>query len=159
MAAPTTPYTPDLGGQEPLSAMRGTIERVRRLTEGWGADRFERSYAPGKWAARQILAHLAQCELAFGTRARMALTTPGYVAQSFDQDLWMAREPRTSGSEALAAFLATARMNLSLFEGLSADDRATPFSHPDYGALTVDWIVHQTAGHQIHHLKQLEQIR
>ena len=31
-------------------------------------------------------------------------------------------------------------------------------SHPEYGSLTVDWIIHQTAGHQIHHLKQLEQI-
>src|SRR5207249_6735466 len=87
LMAPTTPYTQDLGDREPLSAMRDTIERVRRLTERWRADRFAQSYAPGKWAARQILAHLAQCELAFGTRARMALTTPGYVAQSFDQDL------------------------------------------------------------------------
>ena len=64
----------------------------------------------------------------------------------------------TGGPEALAAFLAVAEMNLSFLEGLSAADRATPFSHPDYGALTVDWIVHQMAGHQIHHLKQLEQL-
>jgi len=33
-----------------------------------------------------------------------------------------------------------------------------PFSKPDYGSLTVNWIVHQTAGHQIHHLKQLDAI-
>jgi hypothetical protein len=41
---------------------------------------------------------------------------------------------------------------------ISAADRATAFSHPEYGALTVDWIVHQMAGHVIHHLKQLEEI-
>jgi hypothetical protein len=41
---------------------------------------------------------------------------------------------------------------------LSAADRATPFSHPEYGALTIDWIIHQMAGHGIHHLKQLESI-
>jgi hypothetical protein len=78
------------------------------------------------WSARQILTHLAQTEIALSTRARMALTTPSDVAQSFDQDTWIAR--------------------------------ATTLSHPEYGSLTVDGILHQMAGHQIHHLKQLEEI-
>jgi hypothetical protein len=47
-------------------------------------------------------------------------------------------------------------MNRSLFESLSADQLATGLTHPEYGALTVDWIIHQIAGHQIHHLRHLE---
>ena len=159
MTAPTTPYTPDLGDRDPLVAIRDTVDRVRALTSGWTDDQFERSYAPGKWSARQILTHLAQTELAFGTRARMALSTPAYVAQPFDQDTWIDRDARLSGPQALDVFVALARMNGLMFEGLSAADRSTPLSHPEYGALTVDWIIHQSAGHQIHHLMQLEQIR
>jgi hypothetical protein len=49
-------------------------------------------------------------------------------------------------------------MNRVLFEALSTADRAIGLSHPEYGALTVDWIIHTIAGHQIHHLKQIEQI-
>jgi hypothetical protein len=49
-------------------------------------------------------------------------------------------------------------MNRAFFAGLSPADLATTLSHPEYGALTVDWILHQLAGHQIHHLAQLEQI-
>ena len=49
-------------------------------------------------------------------------------------------------------------LNLAFFDGLSEADLATPFSHPEYGSLTVSWILHQTAGHQIHHLKQLDAI-
>ena len=49
-------------------------------------------------------------------------------------------------------------MNLAFFEGLSPAQRATPFSHPEYGELTVDWIIHQMAGHHINHLQQLERI-
>ena len=158
MTAPVTPYTPDLGDRDPLAAIRETVDRVRVLTSGWTDDRFERSYAPGKWSARQILTHLAQTELAFGTRARMALSTPGYVAQAFDQDTWIDRDARLSGPQAFDAFVALARMNGLMFEGLSAADRATPLSHPEYGPLTVDWIIHQAAGHQIHHLRQLERI-
>jgi hypothetical protein len=156
--APQTPYSSELGNREPVETMRDTATRIRALAGSWTADRFERSYAPGKWSARQILTHLAQTELALGTRARMALSTPNYAAPPFDQDVWMKWEGKQSGRDALDAFVAVSRMNATLFESLAQADRETPLSHPEYGALTVDWIIYQMAGHQIHHLRQLEQI-
>jgi hypothetical protein len=174
--APQTPYTADLGEREPLAAMTDTSARLRALLT-WSPAHFERTYAPGKWTARQILIHLAQTELALGTRARMALATPHYVAQAFDQDAWMEQEAGGAGGAggagraggagteggvtgrvALDALLGLSAMNRAFFESLSAADRATPFSHPEYGALTIDWLIHQIAGHGIHHLKQLDEI-
>jgi hypothetical protein len=155
---PQTPYTTDLAGADPIAAFRDTPARIRAIVAGWTAEDFERSYAPGKWSARQILTHLAQAELALGTRARMALSSPGYAAQSFDQDSWMAREAALDGPTAADAFTALAAMNAALFASLSPADRAATLSHPEYGSLTVDWILHQMAGHHLHHLKQLEQI-
>ncbi len=155
---PSTPYSTDLGDREPLAALRDTAERIRTLTRDWTPAQFERTYARGKWTARQILTHLAQTEVALGNRARMALATPNYVAQAFDQDRWMARESAFSGREAAEALVAMSAMNRALFASLSPAERATPFSHPEYGALTVDWLIHQMAGHLIHHLKQLETI-
>ena len=156
--SPVTPYTADLAGRDPLEAIGDTVARIEAMTATWTPAEFERTYAPGKWSARQILTHLAHTEIAFGTRVRMALTTRDYAAQSFDQDLWMKRESELNGRAAAHAYLSTCRMNLAFFEGLSEADLSTPFSHPEYGSLTVSWILHQTAGHQIHHLKQLEEI-
>jgi len=155
---PTTPYTPDLAGRDPIAALRETSAKFRSVTAGWSPAQFERSYAPGKWTARQVLIHLAQTELALGTRARMAISTPGYTAQGFDQDKWIAREAALGGPEAVDALLAIALMNRVFFESLSAADRATAFTHPEYGAISVDLLIHQMAGHQIHHLKQIEQL-
>jgi hypothetical protein len=178
---PQTPYTKALGDREPVAAMRETADRYRQLFAGWTPVQFERATAPGKWTARQIMIHLAQTELALGNRARMALATPNYAAQAFNQDDWMAIESRRpadlsagapsakaearsakvgglSGAEAVDAFLALVTMNRAFFDGLSAAERATTLSHPEYGALTVDWILHQLAGHQIHHFSQVEQI-
>jgi hypothetical protein len=155
---PLTPYTADLGDREPIDSMRESTARISALAGGWSPSDFERSYAPDKWSARQILTHLAHAELAFGNRVRMALATPDYVAQSFDQDAWMAREFRLSGRAALDALVATNAMNCALFDSLTTADRFVGFSHPEYGALTVDWVIHQMAGHLIHHLKQLEAI-
>ncbi len=159
---PQTPYTAALDNRDPIRAMRDTTARIRAVASDWRPDQFERSYAPGKWDARKILIHLAQSEIALGYRARMTLTSPGYLAQSFDQDRWMNIESGGSGglrgADALAAFLGTAAMNIALFAGLSDADRAITLAHPEYGSLTVDWIIHQMAGHQIHHVKQLDTI-
>ena len=157
MAGPT-PYSADLGGRDPIAALRDGAERIAALTRDWTRAQFERSYAPGKWSARQILIHLAQTEMALGCRARMALAAPGYTAQAFDQDQWIALDAAASGRAAADALTALNAMNRALFASLSDADRATPFSHPEYGALTVDWLVHQVAGHLLHHLKQLETI-
>ena len=156
--APQTPYSKDLGDLEPLAAIRDNADRYQRLLAGWSPVQFERTYAPGKWTARKILIHLAQTELALGTRARMALSTPNYAAQAFNQDEWMAKEQQLAGKEALDALLALMMMNRTFFDGLSPADLAMTLSHPEYGALTVEWILHQLAGHQIHHLAQLELI-
>jgi hypothetical protein len=63
---------------------------------------------------------------------------------------------RLSGQEAVETLAALARFNLALFEGLSQADRDTAMTHPEYGTITVDWIIHLLPGHQLHHLGQLE---
>jgi hypothetical protein len=156
--APTTPYTADLAGRDPLETIRDSAHTLETMTRGWTPHYYERQYAPGKWTARQVILHLAQTEMALGTRARMALSTAHYAAQSFDQDAWMTRETALSGTDATAALLAMMRMNLSFFRALSAHDRGTPLTHPEYGSLSVDWIIHQMAGHHIHHLLQLQRL-
>jgi len=152
------PYTNDLAGRDPAASIREAVDRVTALTRGWDSQTYERSYAPGKWTARQILIHLAQSELALGNRARMALTIPDYSAQPFNQDEWLGRDGSLSGPDAVAAFVGIARMNVAMFERASAADRAISMTHPEYGGITVDWIYHQLAGHQRHHLTQLEAI-
>ena len=158
MTAPTTPYSSYLGDKDPLDSIRNNVEQILALTSDWPANRFERSYAPGKWTARQVLTHLAQTELALGTRARMAVVTPKYASQNFDQDAWIALDAGLPGRAAADAFVAIARMNLGFFEGLSPAARAAGFTHPEYGKLTVDWVLHQLAGHQIHHIGQLQRV-
>ena len=158
MARPVTWYSDDLGDRDPVAAMQDTCDRIRAVMGGWPPARFERSYAPGKWTGRQILAHLAQTEIALGYRIRMTLASPDYAAQNFNQNDWLARESALDASDALDALLALNRMNRALCASLSDADRALRLTHPEYGALTVDWIIHQLAGHQIHHLRQLEQL-
>lgn len=150
------PYRDDLGDRDPLAALGETPERIRRLLASWSDAQFERSYAPGKWSARRILIHLAQTELALPTRARFALTQPDYHAQAFNQDDWLPLDDGADARTALDAYMALRRMNLAMWRKLTPEQLDRRFFHPEYGELTVAWIMAQMAGHDIHHLKQFE---
>jgi hypothetical protein len=152
------PYGSNLGDRDPITALEETPQQIRRVVDGWTADRFDRSYAPGKWTATQLLIHLAQTELALGTRVRFALSQDRYAAQSFSQDEWLAVEDGTDPRTALDSYLALRRMDVAMFRRLSAAQRDRSFTHPEYGTLTVWWVASQLAGHDLHHLGQLQRI-
>ena len=152
------PYGADLGDLEPFTALGETPQNIRAIVERWTDAEFDRTYAPGKWSARRILVHLAQTELALGTRARFALTQDDYAAQSFNQDDWMPLDEGMDARTALDVYTTLRKMNVAMWNRLSDAQKDRPFSHPEYGQLSVRWIAAQMAGHDIHHLKQFEQI-
>ena len=152
------PYGADLGDRDPLEALGDTPGRIRRTVERWTDADFERSYADGKWSIRKVLIHLAQTELALTTRVRFALSQPGYSAQAFSQDDWLPLDGKIDARTALDAYTALRRFNIAMFRGLSAEQRDRTFTHPEYGTLTVWWVAHQIAGHDIHHLRQIESL-
>lgn len=156
MTTTPNPYAADLGDRDALTAFGETPFRLRTLVEGWSDARFERTYAPGKWSARKILVHLAQTEMALGTRARFALTEDGYTAQGFSQDDWLPLDADTDARTALDVYTTVRRLNAAMFGRLTPEQLARPFQHPEYGGLTVGWVLAQMAGHDIHHLKQFE---
>jgi len=138
--------------------MDDTSRRIEALVRGWTPEMFERTYAPGKWSARQLLTHLVHAEIVFGERIRFALTKPDYVVVPFDQDEWMKVENVVDGPSGLAAYTALRRMNLAFFTSLTAEQRSRPMTHPERGTITVEWILVALAGHDRHHLPQFEAI-
>lgn len=155
---PANPYADALGSVDPLVALAQTPQTIRDLVSSWPADKWERSYAPGKWTARQIILHLVQTEMALSTRVRFALSQDNYTAQPFDQDGWMKAEARTGAQTALDAYLALRRLDLAMFSALTPSQLQRSFTHPEYGALSPEWVMAQLAGHDLHHLDQLRRI-
>lgn len=151
------PYEQALGTRDVLTSLEQTPERIRTLVAGMREEDFGRSHEAGKWTVGQLLDHLAQTEVIFGTRVRMALITPGYVVQPFDQDKMMAREGHHTGRESFEAYDALRRWNLPLYRSLSPEDREHRFTHPERGEMKVADLLSTLAGHELHHLTQIEQ--
>jgi hypothetical protein len=153
------PYAADLAGREPLASLAEASTSIHELGAAFSRHGWDRTYAPGKWTAREILVHLAQIEMVFGVRVRYAVSTGGYVVQPFDQDPFMAVEgPAIDGPTALAAFLGVRALNLQLFRSLSPEQLATRFMHPERGEMTVLELIAFLAGHDWRHVGQLKSI-
>jgi len=70
----------------------------------------------------------------------------------------MAAEPAAEGRASLAAYRALRHMNLALCRSLTPQQRARGFTHPQMGAVNVEWVMTFFAGHERSHLGQLEMI-
>jgi uncharacterized damage-inducible protein DinB len=152
------PYAKYVAGEDLLRCLDRTPRRIEQVVSAWPPEAFERSHAPGKWTARELLTHLAHAEIVFGNRLRFGLAEERYVVQPFDQDGWMRVEPRVDGHAALAAYLGLRQLNLALCRSLTPEQRSRTFTHPEHGPVTVEWLMTFFAGHERHHLPQLEAI-
>jgi hypothetical protein len=154
------PYASLLGNRDALQAAAETPGRLSDLAKKIGQNRMERSYAPGKWSARVILCHLADCEVTFAFRFRQALAEPNHVIQPFDQDAWARSYSSSSlsGAAAIDAFSALRRWNLTLLNNLPQATLSKPVTHPERGPMTFKVLVETMAGHDLNHLRQLEMI-
>ena len=74
--------------KEPLQVQQTTAKKLSTLIRKLNKKQLTRRPAPGKWSIAEILAHLADTELAGGWRMRMILTQNGTPVQAFDQDAW-----------------------------------------------------------------------
>ena len=152
------PYADALGGRDPLAVMAATPAALEPLVERalakFGPDA---PLAQGKWSLRQVMAHLADCEVAWGWRLRQAYGSDHAVLQPFDQDAWAKIYPTTYTLEEARALYAPLRAwNVAFLRGLSATERNRAVTHPERGEETLWTIAEIAAGHDLHHLAILE---
>ena len=147
-----------LGDRDAVQSLQETARRIEELARELGASGLDRTFGPGKWSGRQILAHLADGEIGIAFRLRQALSEDHHTIQPFDEGAWARRYQDVDHEAALRAFLSLRAWNLWLLSRLGPDELAREAYHPERGPETVDTIVRMLAGHDLNHLAQLEKI-
>ena len=107
---------------------------------------------------REILCHLADCEIVFAYRLRQTLAEPHHTIQPFDQDIWADNYAAYDAESALAVFSAVRGFNVKLIASLPAEALSKPVTHPERGTMTFETIVETMGGHDLNHLAQIEKI-
>lgn len=161
MPAPATqlnPYASFLGDARPHDILDMTPVVIARLIRESAPETLTRSPKPGKWSIRDIISHLADVEITFAFRLRQTIAEAHHTIQPFDQDAWATQYSKLDAHDALDAFSASRRWNMLFVRAVGAAGESKPVTHPERGEMTFRTIVETMAGHDINHLKQIENL-
>jgi len=118
--------------------------------------------APDKWCILEILAHLADIEIAYSYRMRQALADKKPVIAPLDQDDW-ARNlgyMETVPAELVAQYGLNRHHNLRLLRRLKPEDLKRSAYHPELKKdVTVEDMAKKFAAHDAIHLAQIERLK
>jgi hypothetical protein len=152
------PYASFLGKQDPVQVIAASAAQLNSLLATIGPQRADHPPAPGKWSARQIMCHLADCETVFAFRLRQTLAEDHHVIQPFDQDKWAPSYKAYDLASAEAVFTAVRNWNLALIRSLEPSALSKTVTHPERGQMTFQVVVETMAGHDLNHIRQIEAI-
>lgn len=152
------PYAQALGVRDPQQVIGETPARLAKIIEPLSVEQIEAAPAPGKWSLREVLCHLADCEIAWSWRLRFAFEQPNGVLQPFDQEVWGQVYRAYTADQARAVFESLRAWNQAFIAVMSAADKAKLVTHPERGPMTLWTIVETMAGHDLHHLAALEKL-
>lgn len=145
---------------EAVNMLAAAPRRLEKLALAMSPRRAAAKPAPDKWSAKEIVCHLADCEVAYGFRYRKIISEPEPVLAPFDQEAWAKNlqyqvQPLKS---ALATFSALRNANVSLFRSLPPESWGKTGQHQQYGALTLGQIVTHLVQHDLNHIAQVERL-
>lgn len=147
-------------GKKPLAVQASTAGKLARLTRGLSRAQLGRRPAPDKWSVGEILAHLAEAEIAAGWRYRMMLSASGAPLQAFDQNLWAenGNYSRIDPQRSLETFRVLRQFNVALLKSLQPAMLQRYGMHAERGKESVAHYTRMMAGHDLNHLAQVERI-
>jgi hypothetical protein len=150
-----------LGHRDPLRVQATTPGRLERLTRGVPVGVLRRRPAPAKWSVAEIVAHMADAELAMGWRLRNMIARPGVRLAWWDEHAWsvVLAYAKTPVARSLDAFRSLRTGNLELLRSLSRRRWTLSYGvHDKRGRQTVADFVRMEAAHDLNHLRQVAAI-
>lgn len=157
-ASQLNPYAKYLGDTRPHDVLEMTAVTIARLVRNSDNAQLTRTPAPGKWSIRDILCHLADCEITFAFRLRQTVAEERHVLQPFNQDAWATPYHALDARDALDSFAAFRRWNLLFIRAVGPEAESKIVTHPERGEMTFLTIVETMAGHDRNHLGQIENL-
>ena len=147
-------------GQNPLELQAQTSAVLAELLGRASIERLSTRPSPGKWSVGEILAHLAEDEIATAWRYRQMVEHSGIELSGFDQDLWAQLGDYASrdAQESMTLFRSLREANLRFLRRLTPDQWECFGIHAERGRITVRELASHMAGHDANHLEQIRGI-
>lgn len=150
-----------VGDGVPMEILQRTEARLRESTRGLSKSQLGQRELPGKWSINHVLRHLADSEIVWGWRMRMALSHDRPPITGYDQDAWADKlgYGDADADESIGEFGVLRAGNVRLLKSATPADMKRVGVHAERGEESVAHMMKLYAGHDILHLNQIERIR
>src|ERR1700675_2382875 len=147
-------------GKDPLALQSYATRILIELIDGVPQTELQRRPKPDKWSVGEILAHLAEDEIATSWRYRQMIENSGCPLAAFDQEEWarLADYATWKPGESLRLFQLLRDANLRMLNNLSAAEWDRFGVHAERGKISVRDLARHMAGHDRNHIGQIREI-
>ena len=147
-----------LGDRSPVHVLQKTPSRVEKMLKEVPRGGMKRRPNKNSWSIAEVVAHMADAELAFGWRIRNILASSGCELAWFDEHAWgenlgyREADPKLM----LVLFRKLRESNLALLRAAGSRKMRIKFGiHQKRGKQTVYDFVRMEAAHDLAHIRQI----
>lgn len=143
-----------------LLAELGTLPaKIRKAIRGLDREALLSPEGPGRWSAAQVVRHLADVDLVWASRIRMAIAESDPLLPTFAQRAWIDRLGEVDVDEAVSTIELLRRTTLRIVREGGMELLERTGRHPEFGSMTILDMLERIASHDERHLAQIARIR
>lgn len=134
--------------------------RMRDAVKGLSDEQLDTPYRDGGWSVRQVVHHVADSHMNGIIRVKLALTEDNPSITAYKQALWAHLPDARLPIEISLGILDGVHKRLdAIIAGLTPDDYARTFMHPENGQTRLDNWLQLYAWHSRHHVAHITELR
>jgi uncharacterized damage-inducible protein DinB len=144
-----------------ISQLAETPGRLRAAAENLSLDQLNTPYRPGGWTVRQVVHHLADAQMNWYIRTKLALTEKEPVIKPYNEALWAELYDAHTGplESSLILLDGLYRRWVDLFRSLSEEQWKCSMNHPERGIVTLDFVLPLNVWHGRHHTAHILELQ
>ncbi len=142
-----------------LDTLERTPATFRSLVAGVSEAQLDTPYRPGGWTVRQVVHHVPDSHMNAYIRMKLAVTEEAPAIKTYEEGRWAELPEAKSGpvEMSLALLAALHTRWVTFLRALPESAFRKAFSHPEWGAVTIDEAIAMYEWHCRHHAAHIEQ--
>lgn len=135
--------------------------KLKKTVNGLNDEQLDTPYRYDGWTVRQVIHHIPDSHLNAYVRIKLALTENEPAIKTYEEKEWAKlKDYYQTPIEVSLALLDTLHKRwVILLNSLQENDFRRKFKHPDWGLVSIDYLVAQYAWHGNHHTAHIASLR
>ena len=136
-------------------------QKLREAVAGMTTDQLDAKPVPGRWSTRQVVCHLADCEIVYAERMKRVIVEDDPPMENLDPDTFAAGlgYDQRDVEEELQLISATRTHMGNILRSLEPDQFQRTGHHSTDGPLALETLLSRITNHIPHHIRFIDEKR